>query len=66
MIPEEARKDLETRLEEAIDVLQANLEALQDINVSDIGTFIEIVNSYEEEIDLGTETVKNCRVLLDE
>jgi len=66
MIPADARKELEDRLDESIETLTANREALIDLNASDMRGFKEILNAVEEESEMIVDVVSNCREALED
>lgn len=66
MIPADARKELEDRLEECIETLTANKDALIDLNASDLRGFKEILDAVDEEVESLVDTGNNCREALAE
>ena len=64
MIPADARKELEDRLEECIDIFVANKDALVDLNAPDVSGFKEIMNTLEEEAEHMVEIIAAARTAL--
>ena len=66
MIPADARKELEDRLDECIEVFRANKDALIDLNAGDLIGFKEILNTIDEEVEHLVETANDARTAMAE
>ena len=66
MIPAEARKELENELEERVDTLKVNYNALLELNASDDDGFLDILNTLDEEAESLINMIENAREVLTE
>lgn len=66
MIPPEARKELESELEDRIDTLKINYDALLELNSNDRAGFEDIIHTLDDEAEHIVNMIENARVVLNE